>query len=214
MNILKSSARASGWVAVLLMLGCSSGSSARQAGPSSTSSIGTTRPPAPNEVALGPTPLEATYNPGILSAGTELQDVVTALQDAVRRHDRTALMSLIVWPVIVSLDGEPSQPGEPPTVYDQDTFVKLYDRIITPCVEASILSTRKEDMTTDVAYALRDRVVWVASKDDHRNLGVVSILAGACQDSTRLGDDLRQRRPRCPRVQRVFGDDPNDPCRN
>ncbi len=76
----------------------------------------------------------------ILGNHAKVHQIFTNLQQAVAKHDATAVAALVHYPIKVKLHGKPT------SLRDPQAFIKNYDRIITPDISAVIQNQKYEDL--------------------------------------------------------------------
>ena len=92
----------------------------------------------------------------LLGDHTKVRQLVTDLQQAVAKHDATAVAALVHYPIKVKLHGKPTY------VNNAKAFVKNYDRIITPDIAAVIQTQKYEDLFVNYQGAMfGEGEVWI-----------------------------------------------------
>ncbi|GGE29739.1 hypothetical protein GCM10007276_03700 [Agaricicola taiwanensis] len=76
----------------------------------------------------------------MLGDAASYRQLFDTLQDAVRKGDRTAVASLVRFPINVRIDGRRRM------IADPAGFAANYERIVTPEIAAAITSQRWEDV--------------------------------------------------------------------
>jgi hypothetical protein len=87
---------------------------------------------------------------------SKVQRLVTDLQQAVAKHDRTAVAALVHYPIKIN-------PGDhPASIRTPQAFIAAYDTIITPAIAAVIQNQKYEDLFVNYQGAMfGDGEVWI-----------------------------------------------------
>ncbi|MCU1226701.1 MAG: hypothetical protein JWQ42_4794 [Edaphobacter sp.] len=89
---------------------------------------------------------------------SEVQHLVTDLQQAVAKHDAAAVAALVHYPIKIN-------PGTRPfTIRTPQAFIARYDRIITPAIATVIQRQKYEDLFVNYKGAMfGNGEVWITS---------------------------------------------------
>jgi hypothetical protein len=102
---------------------------------------------------------------------SEVRQLVVDLQQAVARHDPTAVAALVRYPIRVKLHGKPTYINTP------KAFIKNYDNIITPDIAAVIENQKYETLFVNYQGAMfGEGEVWIT---------------GQCTDNTCKHPDIK-----------------------
>jgi hypothetical protein len=118
-----------------------------------------------------------------LSVGNhvEVQQILTALQQAVAKHDAATVASLVHYPIKVN-------PGKKPfTVKNEKAFIKDYDGIITHDIQDAILKQKYESLFVNSQGAMiGDGEVWITGFCRDKTCKQSDIKIGTIQDTKNL----------------------------
>jgi hypothetical protein len=118
-----------------------------------------------------------------LSVGNhvKVQQILTALQQAVAKHDAATVASLVHYPIKVN-------PGKKPfTVKNEKAFIKDYDGIITHDIQDAILKQKYESLFVNSQGAMiGDGEVWITGFCRDKTCKQSDIKIGTIQDTKNL----------------------------
>jgi len=126
----------------------------------------------------------ADFNKSVdLSVGdhVKVQQLLTALQQAVAKHDATAVAALVHYPIKVN-------PGKKPfTVKNEKAFIKDYDGILTHDIQDAILKQKYENLFVNSQGAMiGDGEVWITGFCRDKTCKQSDIKIGTIQDTKNL----------------------------
>jgi len=88
--------------------------------------------------------------PGSLAADcmsdVQAGDFLSRLQRALRTKNRAALAEAMNYPIVIAVDGSPSEL----VIHDADEFVRSYDKIVTPPVTAAIRNATVRSLSVNL----------------------------------------------------------------
>jgi hypothetical protein len=118
-----------------------------------------------------------------LSVGdhVKVRNILTQLQQAVAKHDATAVADLVHYPIKVN-------PGKHPfTVKNERAFIKDYDGIITHDIQDAILKQKYENLFVNSEGAMiGDGEVWITGFCRDKSCRQSDIKIGTIQDTKNL----------------------------
>jgi hypothetical protein len=143
--------------------------------------VGTLLPPTLAAQSTGPT---AALDKSIdLSVGdhVKVQQLLTALQQAVASHNAPAVASLVHYPIKVN-------PGKRPiTIKNENAFIKDYDHIITPDIADAVFKQKYENLFVNSQGAMiGDGEVWITGFCRDKTCKQSDIKIGTIQDTKNL----------------------------
>jgi hypothetical protein len=108
----------------------------------------------------------------------EVRQLITDLQQAVAKHDPTAVAALVRYPIRVKLHGKPTYINNP------KSFIKNYDSIITPDIAAVIQNQKYEALFVNYQGAMfGEGEVWITGKCVDNTCKHPDIKIGTIQSS-------------------------------
>ena len=130
-----------------------------------------------------PTDLTALDKSIDLSVGDHIRvhTILTQLQEAVAKHNAAAVAALVHFPIKVN-------PGKKPfTVKNEKAFIKDYDDIITPDIQAAIFKQKYENLFVNSEGAMiGDGEVWITGFCRDKSCKQSDIKIGTIQDTKNL----------------------------
>jgi len=133
--------------------------------------------PAPTKAPVSSQPNTAAIDSSVsanVGDPAKVQEILTALQDAVQKHDAAAVAAIVSYPITIN----PHKPNAV-IIRTPKSFVDRYDQIITPHI-ADVIENQKYEalFVNDQGAMFGDGEVWIA---------------GICRDKTCQQTDIRIR---------------------
>ena len=112
---------------------------------------------------------------------SEVQHLLTDLQQAVAKHDAPAVAALVHYPIKIN-------PGTKPfTIRTPQAFIAHYDRIITPAIATAIQRQKYEDLFVNYKGAMfGNGEVWITSTCIDKACKQTDIKIGTIQSTANL----------------------------